>query len=197
MGEPAASAGPEAGESEHILGADGEFHITDIPVDLGVYAWEDWVTFGLFWTLAATVFYQFFTRYALNDSASWTEEIARYLLICTVFVGAAMCVRKGTHIHVDIFYRFMPRPMARALSTFVDIARVVFFGYAVYLTWLLIGKIGKQQMAIIDWPIGIIYGFVMFGFALMCFRSVTVAVRHWRQGFSVLERPEFAGSEQA
>ena len=193
-------AGNPSGESEaseQILGADGEFHITDVPVDLSAYAWEDWVTFALFWLLAATVFYQFFTRYALNDSASWTEEIARYLLICIVFVGSAMCVRKGTHIHVDIFYRFMPPPMARALSTFVDVMRIVFFAYAVYLTWLLIGKIGKQQMAIIDWPIGIIYGFVLFGFALMCFRSVMIAIRHWRQGFSVLERPEYAGSEQA
>ena len=193
----AANAPAEGEAGEQILGDDGEFHITDVPVDLGVYAWEDWVTFGLFWLLAATVFHQFFTRYALNDSASWTEEIARYFLICIVFVGSAMCVRKGTHIHVDVFYRFMPAPMARALSTFVDAVRILFFAYAVYLTWLLIGKIGKQQMAIIDWPIGIIYGFVLFGFALMCFRSVMIAIRHWRQGFSVLERPEYAGSEPA
>ena len=116
--------------SEQILGADGEFHITDEPVDISVYASEDWIAFGLFWTLAGTVFYQFFTRYALNDSASWTEEIARYLLICTVFVGASVSVRKNTHIHVDIFYRFMPRSMARALSTFVDAVRIVFFAYS-------------------------------------------------------------------
>ena len=186
-----------ASTSEQILGADGEFHITDEPVDISVYAWEDWIAFGLFWTLAATVFYQFFTRYALNNSASWTEEIARYLLICTVFVGASVSVRKNTHIHVDIFYRFMPRPMARALSTFVDVVRIMFFAYAAYLTWLLMGRIGKQQMAIIDWPIGIIYGFVLFGFVLMCYRSITTAMKHWRQGFSVLERPEVAGSETA
>ena len=117
---------PDIGNaSEQILGADGEFHITDEPVDISVYAWEDWIAFGLFWILAATVFYQFFTRYALNNSASWTEEIARYLLICTVFVGASVSVRKNTHIHVDIFYRFMPRPMARALSTFVDVTVTV------------------------------------------------------------------------
>ena len=189
---------PDIGNaSEQILGADGEFHITDEPVDISVYAWEDWIAFGLFWILAATVFYQFFTRYALNNSASWTEEIARYLLICTVFVGASVSVRKNTHIHVDIFYRFMPRPMARALSTFVDVARIVFFAYAAYLTWQLMGRIGKQQMAIIDWPIGIIYSFVLFGFVLMCYRSITTAVKHWRQGFSVLERPEVAGSDSA
>jgi TRAP-type C4-dicarboxylate transport system permease small subunit len=183
--------------SEQILGADGEFHITDEPVNISVYAWEDWIAFGLFWTLAGTVFYQFFTRYALNDSASWTEEIARYLLICTVFVGASVSVRKNTHIHVDIFYRFMPRQLARAAATFVDAIRIIFFAYAACLTWMLMDRIGKQQMAIIDWPIGIIYGFVLFGFVLMCYRAVTTGIKHWRQGFSVLERPEVAGSGEA
>jgi TRAP-type C4-dicarboxylate transport system permease small subunit len=184
-------------DSEHVLGADGEFHVTDEPVDLSHYRFEDWVAFGFFWVLATTVFYQFFTRYALNDSAGWTEEIARYLLICVVFVGASVSVRKNTHIHVDIFYRFMPPLFARALSTAVDVVRVLFLGYAAYLTWLLMGKIGKQQMAIVDWPIGLIYSVVLFGFVLMCFRAVMIAIKHWQQGFSVLERPETAGGELA
>jgi len=184
-------------ETEHVLGADGEFHVTDEPVDLSHYHFEDWIAFGFFWVLAATVFYQFFTRYALNDSASWTEEISRYLLICTVFVGASCSVRKNTHIHVDIFYRFLPAPVTRVLSTLVDLLRILFLGYMVYLTYALMDKIGKQQMSIIDWPIGLVYAVVLFGFALMCFRAVTTAVKHWRQGFSVLERPEIGGSEEA
>jgi len=186
-----------ADQTEHVLGADGEFHVTDEPVDLSVYHFEDWIAYGFFWSLAATVFYQFFTRYAMNDSASWTEEISRYLLICTVFVGASCSVRKNTHIHVDIFYRFLPAPLTRVLSTLVDFARIVFFTYMVYLTYALMGKIGRQQMSVIDWPIGLIYSVVLFGFVLMSFRAITTAVKHWRQGFSVLERPEFAGSEEA
>ena len=38
---------------------------------------EDWVAFVIFWSLAFIVFLQFFTRYVLNDSLAWTEEIAR------------------------------------------------------------------------------------------------------------------------
>ena len=182
---------------EHVLGDDGEFHVTDEPVDLSIYRLEDWIAFGFFWVLAATVFYQFFTRYALNDSASWTEEIARYLLICLVFIGAAIGVRKNTHIQVDIFYRFMAPALARTLSTLVDVVRVLFFSYAIYLTYSLMQKIGKQPMAIVDWPIGLIYAMVMLGFALMCFRAVQALIGHWRQGYSVLERPEVAGEEGA
>lgn len=184
-------------ENEHVLGADGEFHVTDEPIDLTHYHFEDWIASGFFALLAATVFYLFFTRYALNDSASWTEEISRYLLICTVFVGAAMPMRKNTHIQVDLFYRFMPSAMARLLSTLVDLFRVLLLAYMVYLTYALMDKIGKQPMSIIDWPIGLIYAGVMFGIVLMCFRAVTNSVKHWRQGFSVLERPETTGSEEA
>lgn len=173
-----------------MLGPGGEFQVVDEPVDLSVYRVEDWLSFVFFWVLASTVFYQFFTRYALNNSASWTEEIARYLLICVVFIGAVVGVRKNSHIHVDILYRLMPPRLARPLSQLVDWVRVAFYGYAAFLTYQLMQKIGHQQMAIVDWPIGLIYGVVMLGFIFMCIRAFQVARRHWKQGYSVLERPE-------
>ncbi len=51
-------------------------------------------------------------------------------------------------------------------------------------------KIGSQRMAIIDWPIGLMYGVVAFGFALMTWRAVGVAIANWKRKASVLERPE-------
>ncbi|MEP7155587.1 MAG: TRAP transporter small permease [Betaproteobacteria bacterium] len=180
--------------NEHVLNAEGEFAVEDEPVDLSVYRFEDWLAFAFFWVLAITIFYQFFTRYALNDSASWTEEIARYLLICTVFIGAAIGVRKNNHIQVDFFYRVFPKKMMRAMSVFVDVARVLFFGYAVWLTWQLMGKIGKQAMSVIDWPIGLVYGVVTFGFMLMTWRAVGVMRANWKRGESLLENPELDGA---
>jgi len=185
------SATPPAAE-EHVLNAAGEFDVHDEPVDLSHYRFEDWLAFAIFWVLALVIFYQFFTRYALNDSASWTEEIARYLLIATAFVGAAVNVRKNNHIQVDFLYRLLPRAVTRPLSTFVDALRIVFFGYCVWLTYLLMQKIGGSRMAIIDWPIGILYGFVLAGFALMTWRAIGVAIDNWKRGYSVLERPELA-----
>lgn len=58
---------------------------------------------AVFWALGLTVLYQFITRYVFNDSAAWTEEIARYLLIATVFIGAVIGVAKNNHIQVDFF----------------------------------------------------------------------------------------------
>jgi len=179
-------------EEEHVLNAKGEFAVHEEEVDLSHYRFEDWAAFGIFWVLALVIFYQFFTRYALNDSASWTEEIARYLLIATAFVGAAVNVRKNNHIQVDFLYRLLPAKVNRVMSTLVDVARVAFLAYCVWLTIALMQKIGGSRMAIIDWPIGILYGFVVAGFALMTWRAAEVGIANWERGASVLERPELA-----
>ncbi|MEO7151437.1 MAG: TRAP transporter small permease, partial [Burkholderiaceae bacterium] len=145
---------------------------------------------ALFWLLGATVFYQFFTRYALNNSASWTEEIARYLLIGVVFVGASIGVAKNNHIQVDLLYRYLPASVSRALAIAVDGLRVAFLGAMSVYTLQMMQKMGSYQMTIIDLPMNIVYGVVLFGFIAMTLRSVWVARIHWRRGYTVLERPD-------
>jgi TRAP-type transport system small permease protein len=179
----------ESDDTGPVLDAEGHFHATDAPIDISHYAVEDWFTFGVFWLLALDVFYQFFTRYVLADSAAWTEEIARYLLIVIVFVGAAMGVRRNSHIHVEFVYRYLPPAVGRVMSTCVDIVRVAFFAYASYLAFLLVPRMHNLQMTVVDVPMSIIYGFVAAGFVLMTLRAVQVTLRHWKQGWSVLERP--------
>jgi TRAP-type transport system small permease protein len=165
-------------------------------VDLGAYAPEDWVTLVFFWTLGIVVFLQFFTRYALNNPLAWTEEIARYLLTLVAFVGGAMAVRRYSHIHVEFLYVYFPRGLALALSTLVDVIRVVFFGYA---TWLC-GKITQimhgQPMVVVDWPMSIIYGVCTVGFAVMTLRAVRVALDNRRTRSSVLIRAAQEGRSQ-
>ena len=182
--------------NEHVLTASGEFDVHDAPIDIGIYRFEEWIAFVFFWALSFVIFLQFFTRYAMNDSASWTEEIARYLLICTTFIGAAIGVRKNNHIQVDFLYRILPKPLMRVMSTLVDIARIAFLGYATWLTFQLLQRIGGQQMAVVNLPIGLVYSVVLVGFALMTWRSIDLAIANWRRKASVLEKPELAESAQ-
>ena len=184
-----------AGVAAPIIDDEGHFHTTDAPIDLGQYLFEDWLSLGFFWLLGLCVFYQFFTRYVLNDSAAWTEEIARYLLICTVYIAVAAGVRRTRHIHVDFLYRLLPPKAGRVMSTLVDVVRIVFFIIAVGLTIQMMTRMGRLQMTIIDLPMNIIYGVCAFGFACAAVRSVQVAIENWRQGWSLLERPDYAIEE--
>ena len=62
-------------------------------------------------------------------------------------------------------------------------------GYATWLGVELVPRMHNLQMTVVDIPMSVIYGIVTAGFALMTYRAIEVAVRHWRQGWSALERP--------
>lgn len=174
-----------------IIDDEGHFHAEDEVVDLSPTIAEGWIALAIFWMLGLTVFYQFITRYVMNDSAAWTEEVARYMLIAVVFIGAAIGVAKNNQIQVDFFYRHMPAAMGRWMSRAVDVLRTAFFAAAVVMTVQMMLKIGNTtRMTIVDAPMNIVYGLCLLGFVAMTWRSIQVARTHWKRNYSVLERPE-------
>lgn len=159
----------------------------DEHIDLSDIRWDDALVFVTFWGLSFVVFLQFFTRYVLNDSYAWTEEIARYLLIGVTFFGLFMVVRKESNVAVEIFYRWMPSAMRRVLSTVVDLIAIVFYAASTYLC-IELSLRTRQSMTSIDWPKSVIYWSVTFGLAVATLYAVIVAWRHWRTGSSPLIR---------
>lgn len=159
------------------------FELDDDEAKLSDYALEDYGVLAIFWVLAVVVFAQFFSRYVLNSSISWTEEAARYLLICVGFLGSVMAARKNSHIFVEFFYRWLPRPVGRTLFTVVDLIRIAFFGTASWLSWKIYPVMQNQRMTALDLPMSVIYALVIVSFVLMTARSIQVAWRHWREGY--------------
>jgi TRAP-type C4-dicarboxylate transport system permease small subunit len=166
--------------------AEADHHV----VDLSGFSFEDWISLGFFWIMSALVFLQFFSRYVLNDSFAWTEELAVYCLIPVVFIGSAMCVRRSRHIQVNILYRYLPAGAGRVLSTLVDVARIVFCGYVAWLVSRYALAVDNEPMTTIAWNKSHVYWLAFAGFALMFVRSLQVTWLNWRQGYSILERPE-------
>ena len=168
---------------------DSEVH----DVDLSIYAVEDWLVLALFWGMALCVFLQFFTRYALNNSLAWTEEIAANLLVVIVFVGAAMCVRLGRHIAVDLLYRFLSRRTGRVLQVVVDLIAIAVFAYMSWLLWRYIGVVGSERMVTVDLPRGAVFYSVFAGFVLMTLRALQNFLRDLRGRRTVREQAEDLG----
>ncbi|RST87000.1 TRAP transporter small permease [Aquibium carbonis] len=150
---------------------------------------QDAIVFLVFWTLAVVVFLQFFTRYVLNNSLGWTEEIARYLLIGVTFVGAVTAVRKESHIAVELVYRWLPRRARFALQIAVDLVALAFYGITAWLCVTLAQRT-QQMMGAIDLPKSIVYWAVAACFAAMTVYGAVVLVRHLRTGTSRLVDPE-------
>ncbi|MGV1754376.1 TRAP transporter small permease [Agrobacterium sp. CG674] len=168
-------------------------HTFDEPppnADLSVYAFEDWLTLALFWIMTGCVFLQFFTRYVLNDSYAWTEEIAVNCLIAVVFMGSVMCVRMSRHIQVDVLYHYLPPHLTRVMSLAVDVLRIGFFAYTSWLMWRYLEIVEGEEMVTVALPRSIVFYTVFAAFVLMFLRSIQVFIANIRRGYSVLERPE-------
>src|SRR4051812_33296661 len=170
---------PPPGE-EHLI------HVEDEDVVIENHP-EDWIAFVIFWSLAFIVFLQFFTRYVLNDSLAWTEEIARYGLMWIVFIGGAMVTRRNTHIAVELLSNVMkPGPMRAALLALVDVIKLGFLGLLAYFSLTIVERMHMQRMTVFDLPMSYVYGGVALGCFLMLVRQ---AINVWRNARERWSRP--------
>ena len=146
---------------------------------------EDWLAFVIFWSLAFIVFLQFFTRYVLNDSLAWTEEIARYALMWIVFIGGAMVTRRNSHIAVELLSNVMkPGRLRAVLLAFVDFVKLSFIGLLAFVSWTITERMHQQRMTVFDLPMSYVYGGVAFGCFLMLVRQIQNVWRNARTGWS-------------
>ena len=58
--------------------------------------------------ISAVIPYSVYTRYVLNQAASWPEPMAILLTIVLTFFGAAACYRDSLHMRVRFFVGLMP-----------------------------------------------------------------------------------------
>jgi TRAP-type C4-dicarboxylate transport system permease small subunit len=149
---------------------------------------EDWIAFVIFWSLAFIVFLQFFTRYVLNDSLAWTEEIARYGLMWIVFIGGIMVTRRNTHIAVELLSNVMqPGPARAALLALVDFIKLFFLGLLAWLSLTITERMHLQRMTVFDLPMSYVYGGVAIGCIFMFVRQ---AINVWRNARIRWSRPD-------
>ena len=72
------------------------------------------------------VLYQVFTRYVLNDPAAFTEELVKYSLIWTGFIGAAYAFYTREHIALIVFRDKLNPQGRKILMIFIDALILLF-----------------------------------------------------------------------
>jgi TRAP-type transport system small permease protein len=112
--------------------------------------------------LVVPVSLQIFSRYTeLIPSYIWTEEMARFLFIWTIMVGAMIGVRESTHFEVDVWPRVPPRVEAavKLVSRIgVLVLALVFVWAGIEFTrfaWNRISELAELPLWLIHvaWPI--------------------------------------------
>ncbi|MFC7156898.1 TRAP transporter small permease [Halomarina halobia] len=115
----------------------------------------------------------------LGFSTVWTEELARYLLVIMVFVGAPYAMRNDDNISIRPLFRLLSARTQKVLITFSNIMIVVFSILVIHAVDRATNRTLGVTLATIDWlTVGhaqIVLG-VMFGIVILFAIEETILV---------------------
>ena len=106
------------------------------------------------------VLYQVFTRYVLNSPAAFTEEVVRYLLIWTGFIGAAYAFSTRQHMALVIVRDKVSPGAKKGLMVFVDALILLFAVFVVIIggTKLALSAV-HEYSALLGISRGLVYAY--------------------------------------
>ncbi|WFE74643.1 TRAP transporter small permease [Roseinatronobacter sp. S2] len=111
--------------------------------------------------------YAVYSRFILNSSVSWGEELPAHMLAALTFIGAAYLTRTNEHLGFDSVVRSLPELMQRLVMG-VNLLLMAWLGGV--LAWYG-GKaalsFGARQLISVDMPIMLFRGAMPLGGALI------------------------------
>lgn len=116
--------------------------------------------------MATLVFGNVVGRYLFGTSASWAEEVARYLMIWSALLAAGLALREGAHIAVEALPDSLPRPAAIAVRALVALIVGLFLGLLVWLGWDYAEFARMQRTPVLRLSMGMVYLAVPIGAGL-------------------------------
>lgn len=115
---------------------------------------------ALLFFVIMVIFWQIFSRYALNNPSSFTEELARFGLIWLGFSSATYAFTQKSHVGIDLISAKVSDKNKQkiALLSYISVALfaliVLFIGGA-NLVWITLSL--GQTSAILKIPMGVVY----------------------------------------
>ena len=135
--------------------------------------------------MVLNVLWQVASRYLLNDPSSFTDELARYLLIWIGFLGAAYGTGKNIHLAIDILPSKITNPAHKKLhhqlvhgliALFALLVMVVGGLRLVYVTLIL-----DQRSSALDIPLGLVYLAIPLSGLLILFYSLSDSIKSYEK----------------
>jgi TRAP-type C4-dicarboxylate transport system permease small subunit len=126
--------------------------------------------------MVINVLWQVFTRFVIGIPSSFTDELARYLMIWVGVLGAAYVSGKKMHVAIDLIPSKLTKQNQLKLKTFVNILVILFcFGALivgglrlVYITYSL-----EQYSAALQIPLAVVYLVMPISGALIIFYKIS------------------------
>jgi TRAP-type transport system small permease protein len=132
---------------------------------------------GMMAVMSVVVLAQVFLRYVVQASLSWSEELARYLMVWIGLFGASLALQEGRHIEVTLLLDRMPRALRKILMGIALVAVLGFLGLVFYQGVVLTRNIWLQRSPAMSLPMVIPYAAIPLGSVFMMIQVLLALCR--------------------
>ena len=120
---------------------------------------------------------QVFTRFVLNNSLTWTEELARFLFMWVSFLGGALCVKNWSHARITVVADFVPHKVQIVFRLISYIIIVICCFVLITQGFSLIMTVSSQKSPMLRIPMSVFYGACPVGSIFMGIYAILKIVR--------------------
>lgn len=118
------------------------------------------ITMSLLLAMVCLVLLQVFSRILIGSSFSWTNELARYMLVWLVFLGGGIVFQHGAHIGMEALVEKFSANIQRIIQILVSVICILFF-----IILIVIGtEFSNTSMTLtspaLKIPMGIVYSVI-------------------------------------
>lgn len=133
---------------------------------------------AMLFTMVLVVFAQILVRFLLprlgiTVSAPWSEELARYLMVWCIFLGAAVASRAGDLIAVESLVDALPARLGWRLKMLAYVATIAFLATLVWLGWRWVEFGREESSTVMNLPMSWVYLSLPVGAALTILNILT------------------------
>ena len=126
-----------------------------------------WALVAMIGGMIVVVSLQIASRYLLDLSLIWSEEVARLLFISMVFVGAALLARGREHLAVTALVDLLPDRLRHASDAAVSAVCLLCSGYLVRGAWATLLREWDQRTPGLQFPMGVIFAVILASCVLL------------------------------
>lgn len=134
--------------------------------------------------MSTFAFINVISRYVIDLSLNFTEELNVYFFVWFAFLGSAWAARKGGHMAVEMFYNLFPKGFRKILYLLIQATIVVFFiamGYCGYIE--ICDEIALNTVTeTMEVPVWWFTSSIPLGSALIIFRTLQKSAEDLRNG---------------
>lgn len=137
--------------------------------------------------IVAVVFGNAVSRYALNYSFSWAEEMVQMAMPWLAMTGVFLAVRRGAMIRIDFFFEKIPQRWQGAVANFGYAVNLVVLGLMAWVSFDFVWLFGGDVALYVQIPTGWSTSALVFGATGAAMAYLAEFYKQWRHRRGALD----------